>query len=133
MKSSVLLLFFSLIYFSATSQNWQLVWEDNFDGNSIDTTKWIHDYGTGSQYGMWGWGNGELQYYQSQNTLVNNGIAKIEVKEEPNGIIDSWGALSYYSSSKITTKGLFDFRFGKIEARMKTIEGEGFWPDASSA
>ncbi len=128
MKRSILLLFYYLIYFSADSQNWQLVWEDNFDGNSIDTTKWSHDYGTGSQYGMWGWGNGELQYYQSQNTLVNNGIAKIQVKEEPNGIMDSWGALSYYSSSKITTKGLFDFRFGKIEARMKSIEGEGFWP-----
>ena len=110
------------------SQSWQLIWEDNFDGNSIDATKWTQDYGTGSQFGMWGWGNGELQYYQSQNTTINNGIATIEVKEEPSGLVDSWNNTSYYSSSKITTRGLFDFRYGKIEARIKTLDGQGFWP-----
>ena len=114
--------------FSLNAQNWQLVWEDDFNGSSLDQSKWVHDIGTGSQYGMWGWGNGELQYYQPQNTTLNNGIAKIEVKEEPNGIIDSWSATSYFSSSKITTKGLFNFRYGKVEARIKTIDGQGFWP-----
>ena len=110
------------------AQNWQLVWEDDFDGIDLDLSKWMHEYGTGSQYNMWGWGNGEKQYYQAQNTTLSNGIATIEVKEEPGGIIDSWGATSYYSSSKISTKGIFDFRYGKVEARMKTIDGQGFWP-----
>ena len=110
------------------SQSWQLIWEDNFDGNSIDASKWTHDYGTGSQFGMWGWGNGELQYYQAENTTINNGIATIEVKEESSGLVDSWNNTSYYSSSKITTRGLFDFRYGKIEARIKTLDGQGFWP-----
>ena len=122
--------FFLTVLFSIqlNSQSWQLIWEDNFDGNSIDASKWTHDYGTGSQFGMWGWGNGELQYYQAQNTTVNNGIATIEVKEEPSGLVDSWNNTSYYSSSKITTRGLFDFRYGKIEARIKTLDGQGFWP-----
>ena len=128
MQRCAFILFLFLNFSSAYSQNWQLVWEDNFDTDSLDLNKWVHDYGTGSQYNMWGWGNGELQYYQSQNTTLNNGIATIEVREEPNGIIDSWGALSYYSSSKITTKGIFDFRFGKFEARIKTLDGQGFWP-----
>ena len=122
--------FFFIVLFSIqlNSQSWQLIWEDNFDGNSIDATKWNHDYGTGSQFGMWGWGNGELQYYQAENTTINNGIATIEVKEEPSGLVDSWNNTSYYSSSKITTRGLFDFRYGKIEARIKTLDGQGFWP-----
>ena len=122
--------FFFIVLFSIqlNSQSWQLIWEDNFDGNSIDVSKWTHDYGTGSQFGMWGWGNGELQYYQAQNTTVNNGIATIEVKEESSGLVDSWNNTSYYSSSKITTRGLFDFRYGKIEARIKTLDGQGFWP-----
>ena len=94
----------------------------------MDSTKWTHDIGTGSQYGLWGWGNGELQFYQSQNTTINNGIATIIVKEEPNGLVDSWGNTSYYSSSKITTKGIFDFKYGKVEASIKTVDGEGFWP-----
>ena len=128
MKVRIIFFLISLFVFSLNAQNWQLVWEDDFNGNSLDQNKWIHDIGTGSQYGMWGWGNGELQYYQPQNTTLNNGIAKIEVKEEPNGIIDSWSATSYFSSSKITTKGLFNFRYGKVEARIKTIDGQGFWP-----
>jgi beta-glucanase (GH16 family) len=128
MKVRIIFFLTSLFVLSLNAQNWQLVWEDDFNGNSLDQNKWIHDIGTGSQYGMWGWGNGELQYYQPQNTTLNNGIAKIEVKEEPNGIIDSWSATSYFSSSKITTKGLFNFRYGKVEARIKTIDGQGFWP-----
>ena len=128
MERIILSIIFFVSYTASFSQNWQLIWEDDFNGNSLDQSKWIHDIGTGSQYGMWGWGNGELQYYQPQNTILNNGIAKIEVKEEPNGIVDSWGASSYFSSSKITTKGIFDFRYGKVEARIKTIDGQGFWP-----
>ena len=128
MKKRLLYIIIFLSINSLSAQNWQLAWEDNFNGSSLDQSKWIHDIGTGSQYGMWGWGNGELQYYQPQNTTLNNGIAKIEVKEEPNGIIDSWSATSYFSSSKITTKGLFNFRYGKVEARIKTIDGQGFWP-----
>ena len=128
MERIILSIIFFVSYTASFSQNWQLIWEDDFNGNSLDQSKWIHDIGTGSQYGMWGWGNGELQYYQPQNTILSNGNAKIEVKEEPNGIVDSWGASSYFSSSKITTKGIFDFRYGKVEARIKTIDGQGFWP-----
>ena len=128
MERIILSIIFFVSYTASFSQNWQLIWEDDFNGNSLDQSKWIHDIGTGSQYGMWGWGNGELQYYQPQNTILSNGTAKIEVKEEPNGIVDSWGASSYFSSSKITTKGIFDFRYGKVEARIKTMDGQGFWP-----
>ena len=128
MKKILLHIIVFLSLNSLSAQNWQLAWGDDFNGSSLDQSKWTHDIGTGSQYGMWGWGNGELQHYQSQNTTLNNGIAKIEVKEEPNGIIDSWSATSYFSSSKITTKGLFNFRYGKVEARIKTIDGQGFWP-----
>ena len=57
---------FTLLLLSSTtcvSQNWNLIWEDEFNGNSLDSSKWIHDIGTGSQYGLYGWGNSELQYY----------------------------------------------------------------------
>ena len=128
MKIKLIFLLTSLSTFSLNAQVWQLVWEDDFNGNSIDQSKWVHDIGTGSQYGLTGWGNSEKQYYQPQNTTLVNGIAKIEVKQESNGIVDSWGNSSYYSSSKITTKGKFDFRYGKVEARIKTLDGQGFWP-----
>ena len=124
---NLIIIFLLCFYFHSNSQNWTLVWEDDFGGNVLDNTKWDHELGTGTQYGLWGWGNGELQYYQSQNTTLNNGIATITVKEEPAGLVDNWGNTSYYSSSKITTKGIFNFRYGKVESRIKTIDGEGFW------
>ena len=119
-----------LVLFSTTcvSQTWNLIWNDEFSFNQLDSTKWIHDIGTGSQYGLYGWGNSELQYYQPSNTEVYNGTAKIIAKQEPNGIVDSWGNTMYYSSSKITTKGIFEFKYGKVEARIKTVDGQGFWP-----
>jgi len=128
MKQKFILLILLCFTFLSNAQTWTLVWQDDFNGISLDSSKWTHDFGTGSQYGMWGWGNGESQFYQSQNTTIDSGIATITVKEEPNGIVDSWGNSSYYSSSKITTKGTFDFRYGKVEARIKTIDGQGFWP-----
>ena len=110
------------------SQEWNLVWSDEFELNVIDDNKWVFQNGTGSQFGLWGWGNGESQYYLEENASVNNGILSIEAKEEPQGITDSWNATKYYSSSKIVTKDKYEFRYGKVEARMKTVEGQGFWP-----
>ena len=35
-----------------------LVWNDEFEDSSLDTTKWIFNIGKGPN-----WGNNELQYY----------------------------------------------------------------------
>ena len=110
------------------SQTWDLVWSDEFDSNVVDQSKWTHEIGTGSQNNMWGWGNGELQYYQPQNSIVSNGSLKIVVQQEPQGLVDSWNNTYYYSSSRISTKDNFNFKYGKVEARIKTLDGEGFWP-----
>jgi len=123
-------IFTLLVFYSTTSfsQTWNLIWSDEFNSSTLDNSKWIHDIGTGSQYGLYGWGNSELQYYQPQNTILNNGSVKIIANLEPNGIVDSWNNTMYYSSSKITTKGTFDFKYGKVEASIKTVDGQGFWP-----
>jgi len=93
-----------------------LIFQDEFNGSSLDNSKWVHDIGTGE----WGWGNGELQYYRPENTIVSNGTAKITAEIGTNGLD--------YTSSKIKTDGKFTFRYGKVQARIKTVEGQGFWP-----
>lgn len=100
-------------------ENWPLTWADEFDGNSLNTNVWSHNIGTGSS----GWGNNELQYYtNSENNLqISNGTLKIIARNEPtNG--------SNFSSARIITNNIFEFQYGRVEARIKVPMGQGIWP-----
>lgn len=98
----------------------QLVMSDEFNVDGApNPTLWSYDIGTGSN----GWGNNELQYYtnRSQNIVVEDGLLKITaLKESYLG--------SSYTSAKILTKGKFDKKYGRIEARIKLPWGKGLWP-----
>lgn len=98
----------------------KLVIEDNFDATgTINTSLWGYDIGNGNN----GWGNNELQYYtdKSQNIKVEDGLLKITaVKESFMG--------SGYTSARILTKGKFEQKYGRMEARIKVPYGKGLWP-----
>lgn len=121
--------FFAFLFFITLSaaplsaQNWNLVWSDEFDGSSLNTANWQHDIGTGSEIGLNGWGNNELQYYRdgSNNLTVQNGVLSIIAKEE------LFGGQNY-TSARIKTAGLQAWEQGKIEARIKLPIGQGIWP-----
>ncbi len=99
------------------SDGWELVWSDEFDGESIDETNWTYDLGG------WGWGNGEAQFYTSrpENARVENGLLVISLLQEKY-------EESYYTSARLKTQGLREFQYGRIEARMKVPHGAGTWP-----
>lgn len=94
-----------------------LVWADEFNGTSLDRTKWTPEV-DGS-----GGGNGELQYYadRPENIQVSSGTLKIIAKRE-----------AYlgkaYTSARLNTKNLADFQYGSFEARMKLPVIKGIWP-----
>jgi hypothetical protein len=87
----------------------------------VDTTKWRFQTGDGSQYGISGWGNNELQYYQEENAFVENGLLNIE------GKLESVGG-KFYTSARLWSNGLFSQAFGRFEARIKLPLGDGLWP-----
>jgi beta-glucanase (GH16 family) len=97
-----------------------LYWADEFNTDGVpDPTKWGYDIGTGSG----GWGNQELEYYtnRTENVTVQNGKLKIKaIKENYSG--------STYTSARLLSKGLFSFKYGKVEIRAKLPEGVGTWP-----
>jgi beta-glucanase (GH16 family) len=98
----------------------QLVWQDEFNVDGApDNTLWSYDIGTGNN----GWGNNELQYYTSrpENIVVENGMLKITAKRE-------LYLGSGYTSAKIVTKGIFEKKYGRFEARIKLPWGKGLWP-----
>jgi len=101
--------------------NCTLAWFDEFDGASVDTTKWEFMIGDGSAYGLPGWGNNELQYYRTNNATVANGELTITAKQE------SFGGKSY-TSSRLRTLGKGDWTYGRFEMRAKLPTGQGLWP-----
>ncbi|MCD8194951.1 MAG: family 16 glycosylhydrolase [Coprobacillus sp.] len=121
---------FSLIAFSWTLYGGDyttLIWSDEFEGSSLDKSKW--SYQTGGGYGAgepgFGWGNNELEWYQESNVSTANGNLLISAKKE-----HIYGTDDYYqyTSGRIRTFGLFDLTYGKVEARIKYDTQTGMWP-----
>lgn len=98
-----------------------VVWADEFDGTSLDLSKWEPQIGDGCDIGLCGWGNNELQYYKAENATVSNGTLKITAKEER-------VKNKQYTSARLRTLNQGDFYFGRMEARIKLTEGQGIWP-----
>ncbi|APU68293.1 family 16 glycosylhydrolase [Christiangramia flava] len=94
-----------------------LVWSDEFDGDSLDTDSWNFETGNGTN----GWGNNELQYYLQDNVTVQDGSLFITAKRESESGFD-------FTSGRITTQDKYEFTYGRVEARIKLPEGVGTWP-----
>ncbi|MCF8359061.1 MAG: glycoside hydrolase family 16 protein [Prolixibacteraceae bacterium] len=111
---------------------WVLVFEDDFEGNSLDLSKWSIISGIARDPFF------EIQkaWHKAENISVGNGILKIISKKETllNQCCDIWVDGSThticsdydYSTGEIWTKK--EFPFGKIEARIKIPKGMGFFP-----
>ncbi len=102
---------------SERPSDWTLVWSDEFDGETLDTTKWSPD--------VWPPGkvNDEDQAYtaRARNLRVENGTLVIEAHKE-----DFDGAA--YTSGRIHSSGKGDFLYGRFEARARLPSGQGTWP-----
>ncbi|MFY9242398.1 MAG: glycoside hydrolase family 16 protein [Polaribacter sp.] len=102
----------------------RLIWEDNFEVDGAPLSPyWVYELGDGTAQGIPGWGNNELQYYtdRSENVVVKDGMLHIIAKKES-------FLTSGYTSARILTKGKFQTKFGRIEARIKLPWGQGLWP-----
>jgi len=102
---------------AAAQSGWTLSWSDEFNGATLDQTKWGYDTGGG------GWGNGELEYYTSRtnNVYLQNGNLVVEAIQEPY-------LGSQYTSGRILTQNKFYQAYGRFEARIKIPYGQGLWP-----
>ncbi|AIC96114.1 family 16 glycosylhydrolase [Shouchella lehensis] len=109
-------------------REWELVWNDEFEGTELDRSKWNIDTGNGFYSGgeyFPGWGNNESQSYQEENVEIRDGHLVLRAEEET--VTDEHGTYDF-TSGKVQTNGLFSQAYGKFEARMKLPEGQGYWP-----
>jgi len=100
-----------------TYEGMSLVWSDEFDVSTVNTSNWTFEIGTGT----WGWGNNELQYYQEDNTSIIDGNLVIEARRQT---LES----SNYTSSRLITRDKKSFRYGRVDIRAVMPEGQGIWP-----
>jgi beta-glucanase (GH16 family) len=98
------------------AQNWQLIWSDEF--TSSISPAWGFDIGNGSG----GWGNNEMEYYRRENATIENGQLVITAKHE------SFGGQNYTSSKLTTGSTGYNWKYGRIEARIKLPSFQGQWP-----
>lgn len=113
-------------------QGWELVWSDEFDDSELDRSKWT------PELSCWGGGNNELQCYTDRvdNIEVSNGVLKLIAQpEEFSGFKYSQDSpdrgeliTQQYTSGKIHTKNLYDWKYGRFEARLKLSQGQSAWP-----
>jgi beta-glucanase (GH16 family) len=91
---------------------WELTWHDEFDGNAIDTDKWVPLDRQDSH-------NNEKQYYKPEQVAVVDGNLRITATNQPI-------ANKQYRSGLITSKNLFGP--GRYEARIDLPTSQGMWP-----
>ncbi|HSC88520.1 MAG TPA: glycoside hydrolase family 16 protein [Polyangiaceae bacterium] len=103
---------------STPGDGWRLVWSDEFNGPSIDESKWAYEVQRP------GWVNNELQNYTSrraENARIENGQLVIEARRD-------WYQGYEYSSARLKTQGKVSWTYGKVEARLQVPTGWGTWP-----
>lgn len=107
---------------SGATDGYELVWSDEFNGETLDETLWnIEVNGNGG-------GNSELQYYRRDNVTIENDpsedircLVLTAKREEYEG--------KKFTSGRINGQGKVYFKHGKVEARIKLPStANGLWP-----
>jgi beta-glucanase (GH16 family) len=98
-----------------------LVWSDEFEADQLDPERWFFETGDGSQYGIPGWGNNELQWYLPDSALLEDGKLVITARRES-------VSGKQFTSARINTRDRFAFQHGRIEASIRLPAGQGLWP-----
>lgn len=102
-------------FMNLQAQRYELVWSEEFEGDSLNRNIWTHWYGTAF--------NNELQFYTGRDTniYVKDGLLNLVAHRERFGGRE-------YTSGRIKSQGAAFFKFGYMEIRAKLPYGQGLWP-----
>ncbi len=118
MNRGLILLIFVLASLPSYSQQYELVWSEEFNYSGLpDTSKWGYQLCRGC-------GNNEAQYYTEnrlENARVEDSILIIEARKE------SMGGYQY-TSARLVTENKAAWKYGRIELKAKVPGGRGTWP-----
>lgn len=94
--------------------SWKTIFEDNFDGASLNTSKWISQHPWTRDY------KGDA-YERDQNVTVSDGVLTITAKAE------NYAGHQFTSGAISTGYSKFRFEYGYAEARINMPSARGSW------
>lgn len=116
-----------------SNANWKLEWSDEFNGSTVDKSKW-----TVLKNSNYGSGNRQDECNRAENVTVSGGMLNITGKRETVQCVgnnpDGGNNTYYFTSGMVTTRRFdgeplkFKYRHGYIEARIKSPRGNAYWP-----
>jgi beta-glucanase (GH16 family) len=111
---------------AGAGKGWVLAWADEFngaDGAPADPAKWT------ALVGGDGWGNAEREYYTAESANVHQQGGSLEITASTAGIEGKscWYGPCTHTSARLETKGKFEQKYGRVEARIQIPRGQGTW------
>src|SRR5690348_15098202 len=116
---------------SAPDANWRLFWSDEFNGTSLDHSKWSIGVPWNGPDGTNRYqDNNNLGYISDPNVVVSNGTLQLIATKQD--VTDPAGRVFHYAEGAIHTANTFSTQYGYIEmsAQLPTTAatGAGMWP-----
>ena len=110
------------VLMACSKPEYQLVWSDEFDGNTLNTAYWnVEDNARGG-------GNAELQYYTPKNITIENHPVTGERCLVLNAQREDFGNRPC-TSARLNTQDKVTVEYGKVEARIAFPHtADGLWP-----
>ncbi|MFF0415391.1 family 16 glycosylhydrolase [Kitasatospora sp. NPDC004745] len=110
---------------------WDLKFADEFDGTSLDRTRWSYQSDAEADWsanplGTGNPGNQQLEFDQPANCAVSGGA--LDITARPDAVTSASGKRYAWSSCMINTSPSYAFTYGYTEVRAKLPAPKGFWP-----
>jgi len=120
MKKSLLFIVVIVFMTSCETKNlqiWELVWEDNFDGDAFDTSRWTKIGRNVSEWNKY-MSDYDPLYEVSDGQLILRGIVNNVLPDDP----------APYLTGGLCTQNKVGFGHGRLEIRAKLGKAQGAWP-----
>eukprot|EP01083_Nonionella_stella_P213232 769261_1 len=98
------------IFDTSLSQNWKLIFDDEFDGKELNSSNWANTRTQSHGYPY------ELEIYEAANVYLQNGSLVLKTKYQPT---TKNGVTYPYTSGVVTSQNKFSHSYGKFEIRAK--------------
>ena len=112
---------------AAPPDGWKLVFNDEFEGNSLDTSKWGTTMAFIGTHGPRYHNEYYLSHTEDDDVVVGDGLLRLQTQRRTvSG--DEKPGIFHYTQGLVTSHDKFDFTHGYVEIRAKYPGGKGLWP-----